>query len=220
MQNGTSELDALEAAQFEYSDETTASNGESPFDEIQELELAGSLLEITDEQELDRFLGDLLKRASRAVGGALPGSAGQILGGLLKGAVKKTLPTVASSLGRRIGGATGANIAGQLASTAGQIFGLELEGMSQEDQEFELARRFVRFAGSAAGRAASSGGGPAAARNAVIAAARRHAPGLLRSDDDDARTPGVASMARSGRWVRRGRQIVIMNCFGPQHPSA
>ena len=156
--NGTSELDALEAAQFEYTDEAaTLQEGESPFDEVQELDLAGSLLEITDEQELDQFLGGLIRKAARAAGAVLPGPAAQIVGGLLQGAVKKTLPTLATSLGQRIGGATGANIAGRLASQAGQVFGLELEGMSQEDQEFELARRFVRFAGAAARRAASAG---------------------------------------------------------------
>ena len=37
---------------------------------------------------------------------------------------------------------------GKLASGATKLFGLELEGMSPEDQEFEVARRFVRLAAS------------------------------------------------------------------------
>ena len=43
-----------------------------------------------------------------------------------------------------------------MASSLGGAFGLELEGLSAEDQEFEVARRFVEFAGEAATNAAMS----------------------------------------------------------------
>ena len=71
-----------------------------------------------------------------------------------------------------VGGAIGS----KLAAAAGNLFGLELEGMSPEDQEFEVARRFVRFAGAAARNARRSRN----PRAALTAAARRFAPGFLR----------------------------------------
>ena len=49
---------------FEFSDtESFSAMGEALFDEVEEMELAGQLLEITDEAELDQFLGDFLKKA-------------------------------------------------------------------------------------------------------------------------------------------------------------
>jgi hypothetical protein len=126
---------------------------------------------------------------------------------------------------------TGGQIGGQLASTAGRIFGLELEGLSAEDAEYEVARRYVRFATAAARRAAVL---PprirpnAVARGAVVAAARRFAPGLLRpgvlpqiaagsiNNGPAAGSIGAGPTAspvgfgRRGSWYRRGRKIVLV----------
>jgi len=68
----------------------------------------------------------------------------------------------------------------------GQLFGMELEGMSPEDQEYEVAQRLVRFGPGGRGQPRPP---------------RRH--------------------ARHGRWIRRGRTIVIVNCNspGPSAPS-
>ncbi len=61
---------------------------------------------------------------------------------------------------------------------------MELEGLSPQDQEFEVARRFVRFAGSATKKAVQA---PPhvppqqAAKKAAISAARKHAPGLVKT---------------------------------------
>jgi len=156
---------------------------EAVFNETQEMELAAELLGLSNEQELEQFLGNLIRSAGRAVGGFIKSPVGQALGGVLKGAARQALPIVGGALGGAIGGSTGANIGRTLATKAGQIFGLELEGLSGEDQEFEVARRYVRFAGAAAGRAARAPlqtSPRGAARSAAIAAARRHAPGLLR----------------------------------------
>lgn len=68
------EADNLETDTFEYDEfaeeaeyagdtETT-----SPFNEGEEMEMAADLLEITDEAELDQFLGDLIKKVGRTVG--------------------------------------------------------------------------------------------------------------------------------------------------------
>lgn len=210
------ELDALEADEPELSEEFEFESGastESPFDEAEEMELAAELLGMTDEAELDQFLGKLIRRAGRAAGKFISSPAGRALGGILKGAARKALPIVGSALGTAIGGPAGGAIGGKLASTAGKIFGLELEGLSPEDQEFETARRFVRFAGAAAKHTALASphvSPQQAVQTAVAAAARRLAPGLL-SKPASSISPTTLGRGRSGRWIRRGRHIVVLN---------
>lgn len=212
-------LDTLETNQFEFPEEMEVAGdtaAESPFDEVEEMELASGVLEITDEAELDQFLGDLIKKAGRAAGRFVKSPVGRQLGGILKGAARQALPIAGKALGAWVGGPAGAAIGGQLASAAGRAFGLELEGLSPEDQEFEVARQFVRFAGAAAQRAALTSptvDPRAAARAAVVAAARSHAPGLLRVAAATIPTgiPTAAGPAgRSGRWIRRGRKIILL----------
>jgi hypothetical protein len=163
-------LDEFEAATPEYGEieSTEAATEDAVFGETEEMELAAELLEIRDENELQGFVSNLI---SRATGGMLDVAAWPHLRGLLRQAAKRVLPMVGGSAGRR------------LATAAGDLFGLELEGLSPEDQDFEVARRYVRFAGAGASNAARfrPGVSPSvAARRALGAAARRHAPGFLR----------------------------------------
>lgn len=184
---------------------------ESPFGENEELDLASELLTIADESELDNFLGKLIGRAGRAVGRFVRSPVGRALGGILKNAARQALPVLGQAAGAVLGGPAGAAIGERLASAAGQAVGLEVEGLSQEDAQFEGARRFVRLAGAAVARA--SGAPPAAppvaaARQALVQAAQRHAPGFV-----SAIGPGVAAGVAgrmSGRWYRRGGQIVLV----------
>jgi hypothetical protein len=181
------------------------------FDEVEEMELASQLLEIQDEYEMDEFLGKLIKRASRAVGKFVSSPTGKALGGILKGAAKKLLPVAGTALGA-LGGPLGAAVGGNLAGMAGKALGLELEGLSEEDQEFEVARQFVRFAGEAAKNAATappSAPPAAAAKGATVAAAKKHAPGLLRPSSSVG-PPVRRAGGRSGRWIRRGTKIVLL----------
>jgi len=203
-----SEVDALESGDFEspegeYDNETDY-EGESPFNEATEMDLAGELLDVASEAEMDQFLGDLVRRAGKTVGGLIRSPTGQQLVGMLRGAARKALPGIGSAIGGRLGGAAGANLGGQLAQQAGQIFGLELEGLSPEDQEFEAARHFVQLGGAAAA-AAAQGASP---QDALAGAARRLAPGLMRSRFRGRRR-GLCSQ-RSGRWVRQGNTIIVM----------
>ncbi len=186
---------------------------EGPFSEAEEMELAAQLLEITDEAELDQFLGNLFKKVSGAVGRVIKSPVFRGLGGVLKGVAKKALPIAGGALGTFFGGPVGGALGSQLASGAGRIFGLELEGLSGEDQEFEVARRYVRLAGEAAKQAALAppNVSPQQAVNAAVtAAAQQHAPGLL----GPRRMPappavGAGGRRQSGRWVRRGRTIIL-----------
>jgi hypothetical protein len=184
---------------------------ESPLSEAQEMELASELLEIASEQELEQFLGDV----ARAVGGAAMrlarSDAGRQLGGILKdtlsSAAKQALPVV----GRAIGGAVDpryADFGGRAGAAVGDLLGLELEGLSRQDQEFETARQLTRFVATALRQAALAprGAPPAGvARTAVARAARLYLPGYY----PRLRGRSGRSWGRSGRWVRRGRTIVL-----------
>jgi hypothetical protein len=183
---------------------------ESPFNETEEEELAAQLLEITDEAELDQFIGGLIKKVSSAARGVIKSPLGRQLGGLLKGAIKKALPIAGSAIAGAIAPG-GSAIGSRLATTAGQIFGLEVENLGEEEQEFEVARRLVRLAGTAVQNAAQKEPDTAdpqsAAKAAVVAAAKAHAPGLVRSPQSN---QAPRRSRASGKWYRRGGQIVIV----------
>jgi hypothetical protein len=155
------------------------------FNEDREMEFAARLLEVANEQELDYFFGDLIKGAANAIGSVVKSPIGQAIGGVLKKVAGTALPLAGTALGGMVGGPLGAQIGGGLASMAGHALGLELEGLSAEDREFESARQFVRFAGETVRNAleASPGANPAAvAHSAALDAARTYAPGLIASE--------------------------------------
>jgi hypothetical protein len=199
----------------------------APINEMQEMELASELLEITNEAELEQFLGGLIK----GVGGFLKSGAGKALGGVLKTVAKKALPIVGGALGSFVAPGVGTAIGSKLGSMASNLFELELEGVPAQEAEFEVARRYVRFA-TAAARAASRAPQNlpprVIANRAIAAAARRYAPGVLRVGISNGSTgygspygsqygydggggyDGYATTgARSGRWVRRGNKVVL-----------
>ncbi|MCK6691720.1 MAG: hypothetical protein L6Q97_06405 [Thermoanaerobaculia bacterium] len=160
----------------------------------------------------------------RRVGGAVRRFArsgiGRTLGGVLRNVARRALPIAGAALGGVVGGPLGAKIGGKLAGFAGKAFGLELEGLSAEDREFEVARAYVRFAHGAARRAARlsrTGLAPRViVRRAVFGAARRYAPGLLVPTGVVTRPvytsgPVTSAVSARGRWVRRGNRIILFN---------
>lgn len=194
--------DGLEELHDDDEAEGEAEGEDDMFDEIEQAELASELLSVSDDHELDRFIGRLIKRGRRALSGAMA----KRLGRLVKGAVKTVLPAVAPMAGAAIAGPAGARLASNLAPHLSSLLGMELEGLSPEDQELEAAKQLVRLAGAAIDNAASAEPGTSpevAARDAMIDAARRHAPGLVR-------TTGGPRAAQRGAWVRRGNTIVLL----------
>jgi hypothetical protein len=198
----TPETETLDAESFR--DAPRSSQPETTFDESEEMELTSGLLDVRTEAELDRFLGALVARAGRALAAQISSPAGQALTGVLKQAARQALPSAGRALGGIVGGRTGAQIGASAATAAGRVFGLEVEGLSPEDREFEITRSFVRFAGETVRTALTTrvaAPPQTVARSSAATAARRYAPGLLRS----------ASPPLAGRWVRRGRSIVVVN---------
>ena len=66
---------------FAYGETEAPGMGGSVFSEVDETELAAQLLDVRGEHELDRFLGDLVKRAGQAVGTFVRSPTGQALNG-------------------------------------------------------------------------------------------------------------------------------------------
>ena len=137
-----------------------------PFTEAEETELADELLSARAPRQFDQFLGGLIQRAARGAGGVGSAQLGRALGGILKSVARSALPVAGLALGRKL-------------SAGDSPFDPPTDS---EDRELESARRFVRFAGAAAGRAARMplrAQPVRTARDAVVLAARRHAPRLL-----------------------------------------
>jgi uncharacterized protein (DUF697 family) len=188
-------------------------NQEGPLDEVEEMELAAELLEVSSDEELDQFIGGLVKSAGKFV----KSKTGRALGGVLKKVAKKALPvvgglagtalgTVVPGLGNAIGGVAGT----ALGNMASNLFELELEGLSPEDQEYEVARRYVRFASEAvkqAAKAPQSAPPDQVAKAAVIAAARKHAPGLLSSS-------GVSTDSSNGNGNKNMQMLGMLYIDG------
>jgi len=215
-------IDALEADQFEFLEESEGlsySAFESPFSEDEEMMLATELLGITDEAELDQFLGKVLKGAWRGIRkvGSTVGRIARPLGGILKGVAKQALPFVGGALGSFIPiPGVGTAVGTALGSAVSKALEMELEGLNPEDREFEMARRFVRLAGTAAQQAAQAqpNADPmAAARAAVMAAAQQQGPGVFQGAASPAPSATATRAGRpgsSGRWIRRGRTIILL----------
>ncbi|HAB19745.1 MAG TPA: hypothetical protein PLX89_12660 [Verrucomicrobiota bacterium] len=191
---------------------------ESPFNEMEELELAAELLETGNEAELDNFIGRLLRRAAGPSGRlTFRGRLGALLARALRhcikhgalpplGGYKKEEPAAPPPDDQK----SSPSAEPAPAAGAAEVFGMELEGLSHEDQEFEAARQFVRLAGSAGATAANIAARTPAgqvARRALSFAARRLAPGLLHRSAGPGPCP--CHSIREGRWERRGDEIIL-----------
>ncbi|MDA0160874.1 hypothetical protein OM076_11410 [Solirubrobacter ginsenosidimutans] len=127
-------------------------------------ELAAELLDVVNEAELEAFLCRLVRTA----GARLAPAAGHELVAVLRDAAERTLPTLTTTA---LPSATPGSVT---AKRAARAYGMELEGISAEDRDYEIARQFVRFAQAAAARASTAPVGVALGR-----AGREFAPGLL-----------------------------------------
>ena len=212
------QLETYETDEFAFEQQELSGGtfGEGPFNETELNEMAMELMTVQSEEELEQFLGSLIKRAGRAVGGFIKSPIGRAIGGVLKGVAKKALPMVGGALGSFIpipgvGTAVGTAL-GTAVSKA-----LELEGLEGEDQEYEVARRFVQIAGNAVQQAATApptaspqATAVRAVRSAVQQATGAAAGGLGLAGGRAGGFQGAGAGAHSGRWFRRGRKIILV----------
>lgn len=103
---------------------------------VRQTELASELLGVTSDRELTEFLGGLVTETAWRLGELPPGTRHRLVQHLQR-TVAGTVPTVAALVG------SGRPVD---ATAAARWYGLELEGMSAEDRDYEIARQFVRLA--------------------------------------------------------------------------
>jgi hypothetical protein len=171
------------------------------FDEHQEMELVVALLGSVNEEQLDHVLEAIIGTAASADGKRLSYPLARAVCGVLKSIAGRALRVPASAGGATLGAPLGAQLGSGLAAVAGPALGLELEGLSLEDREFEAARQFVRFAGETASNARNADPrfDPAeTARRAAFAAAQTYAPGLTIEQSE------LPRLQR--RWMPRGNR--------------
>ncbi|MGH8613352.1 MAG: hypothetical protein ACREYF_15395 [Gammaproteobacteria bacterium] len=187
---------------------------ESPFSESEEFELAAELLSVSSEEEMDQFLGKLFRgigRGLRKVGGFIGKRVLPALGKGLKALGKAALPHLGKVLGSFIPiPGVGTAIGGALGTLASKALELELGGLSAEEADLEMARRFVRIAATAARQAASSSPDvdeETVVHEALVTALQKHLPYLHLSESERF---GMPDAMQRGRWIRRGRQIVVL----------
>jgi len=149
-----------------------ASPPPSDFSAIEELDLASHFLEAGRGPGIARLLRFIVWRARKGRGpGINPALENALVSRLSRAAtlVRDALRPIAATRRPNL--------------SPDSIFGAELEGLSPEDRELEVARRFVRFA-NAMSRAAMAAGATAAPDAAALRAERltanRLAPGLAR----------------------------------------
>lgn len=185
--------------------------GETVFNESEQMNLAAELMEVSSEQEMENFLGDLFSKAAKAVGGFISSPTGQALGGVLKNVAKQVLPMAGQALGGLVGGPAGAQIGGQLAQGASGLFEAE-----SGEQEWEASNTFVKLATEAAKNAAlapPNANPVAVAKQAVVEAAKIHAPELLKTVSNGVSGPAgtqPAGKGHTGRWIRHGKKIILL----------
>ena len=205
----------FEYGEFEY---------ESSLDEGEVMEFADELLSVSNEMEMDMFLGNLFKRVSKSLGkigrkavGFLRSPAAKMLASSIKGIASQALPAIAQVAGPAAGAALSATgfgaplapLAASLApgavSAIGNALGLELEGLSSEDQEFNIASQLVKLAEDAARKvqtAAPNIPPQQAVQQALTSAAQKYAPGFVAAGQQAFRA--VSPSASSHRCPRCG----------------
>ena len=189
--------------------------------EEEEAEFAFELLEVSNDQEMDEFFKKFFRKIKRGINKIAPGALNAIGKGLKKVA-KTALPIAGGLAGSFFGGPLGKSLGTKAGSMISNLFEIEMEGLSPEDQEFEVAKRVVRF-------------GDAATRNTLKLAQRMpldqatqigfkqaaasHAPGMLKQIPvrDHRTRAGVkpshgrgGPITASGRWVRKGNRIILL----------
>ena len=200
-----SELPGFEAERFDYESPWATESG-AVLSEAEEYELASELLGVSSEEELDQFLGGLIKKVAQGAGKLFRGPVGQAVGGVLKGVAKKALPLGGGALDAL--GPLGAKIGSGVAAASGDTPAVEGEA---EDEQFEGAKQFVRLAADTVKKAAAA---PASAdprtvaKSAAVSAARQLAPGLLKNGGGG-HMAAANGRRQSGRWERRGNNIVL-----------
>jgi hypothetical protein len=163
-----------------------AEYNETGLSPAQEAEFAAQFMEISNEQEVEQFLGGIVNAVGRAVQGirgAVNSPQGRALIDAVKPLARAALPSVAGAIGGAIVPGVGARVGRTLGTAASALFETETSGLGYEQEQYEIARRLVRLTAAAARDVATAPPGAPpelVGELGVIRAARRHARPLFR----------------------------------------
>ena len=203
-----------------------AEQSESVLSPAQEAQFAAQLLEVSDEEEMDEFLGGIVNtigRAVQGVSGAANSPQGRALIEAVKPLARAALPLVGGAIGSAIAPGIGTQIGSRLGSAASSLFEMEMDEMNEEEQQFEVARRVVRLTSAAAQDVATAPPGAPpqlVGELAVIRAGRQLRPTACsaapsapsrrsRAATTDDATAATGALAATGRYggYRRLRRV-------------
>ncbi len=165
-----------------------------------EMELAQEMLEITNEAELEEFLGKLVRGVARGASSFMKSGVGKAVGGVLRNVAKTALPMVGSALGSFVAPGLGTAIGGKARQHGGQA----PRGRGARDDGRGRGRARGRAPLRALGRrhgpqrdARTVGVPPrTVARSAAVTSARSLRPGAAPPAVTDAAAPSGARVAR------------------------
>lgn len=188
--------------------------------ESYEQQLASRLMSVSNEYEFENFLGGLIQSAK----GFLSSPQGQAMKStLVKGAKKfgrQALPSIAKNIGGYIGGSTGASIGDKAGSAlSGMFFGSDVEALDY----VRIIRKAAQYLNDAADGIEpdmdlNSTTPEQAVTQAINTAARPYwrrrrggRGGAYRGTPSaSANNHNRGTRQQRGRWIRRGRNIVLM----------
>jgi hypothetical protein len=148
-ETGAYEAGPFEAGMYEMQNEIVGEALRDPLTgEINlntEIALAAELLGVSNEDELNQFLGKLVRGIGRGFQRFARSGLGNALISAVRPLAKAALPTIGGALGSFI---PIPGVGTAIGAAAGRALGsaLEYQGMSAEDRDFEIARRVVRTA--------------------------------------------------------------------------
>jgi hypothetical protein len=204
------DIDRTQVGGSNYEMENEAYEMEGDDGEAEQDALAAELMELETEEEFENFLLKILRSAAGRIGGYINSQTGRSVGSLLKGAARQLLADPTAGNAPQDG-------AGEYEAPYDQ---------GEEEQDWEAARTFVRLAdeaGKIAAQTPPDAPPEAVANSAVTQAAQVHAPSLLTPPSPQMMAPpplppprrfpgpmGPYGRRRSGRWIRRGNQILLL----------
>jgi hypothetical protein len=200
---------------------------EMPLNEMQEMELAAELMEVTNDAELGRWVGKLFSKAKGVGRNFLQSPEGQTLGNtfrrsarqLVQGGTRSLTQYLGRNLANRVQDPRLAQDLNNLGQSAGAAWGnkwtndlnLDVDGDNDQQGYYgdeEIAQEFVRFAADAARRYVNSPYRqeyPAQAqRLAMIQSARRHLPQVMGSG-------GGNNLPQQGTWQRWKKRYIVLS---------
>lgn len=182
--------------EYEFNLELLGESGELEFEQ----ELAMELMEISNEYELENFLGAIWDGAKKIYNSPQGQAIKKDFVAGAKSFGKKMLPSVGRNLGSYFGGSTGGKIGGQLAGAASNwLFG---EVNEQEAMDYV---KVIRKAANYLNRALSAGAW-APPKAMVTQAINQSARPVIAQR-------GYSSSQNSGQWIRQGNNLVLQGAF-------